>query len=67
MADKTALSESAQALFCSIADNVGANNKVLDLDKYPTYFDFKMKNSKLISESFTRITTPGVTLDNIEK
>ena len=42
MADVTSLSESAQALFCAIADGVGKNNitNVLSLTKYPTYTDF---------------------------
>ena len=42
MADVTSLSESAQALFCAIADGVGKNNiaKVLNLVKYPTFTAF---------------------------
>ena len=40
--DDTARFESAQALFCAIADLVGKSNidKVLNLTKYPTYTDF---------------------------
>ena len=45
MADKTALLESAQALFSSVADNVGASNidKAFDLKTYPTFTDFREK------------------------
>jgi len=46
MPDKTALFESSQALFASIADNVGILDisKKLDTKKYPTYSDFKTAN-----------------------
>jgi hypothetical protein len=48
MADKTALAESSQALFCSIADNLGStDNKTLDLKTFPTYIDFKCKNVQI--------------------
>jgi len=67
MADKTALAESSQALFCSIADNLGStDNKTLDLKTFPTYIDFKRKNEKLVEESFKRIDTPGVSLQDME-
>jgi len=68
MADKTALAESSQALFCSISDNLGASNsnKILDLKVFPTYVDFKSKNESLVEDSFKRIFTPGVTLKDIE-
>lgn len=68
MADKTALQESSQALFCAIADFVGVNesNKLLDLKKFNSYLDFKQKNKKLIENSSLRITTPGVNLKMIE-
>jgi hypothetical protein len=47
---ETSLFESAQALFCSIADSLGVNQskKVLDLKTYPTFSDFQEDNKKLI-------------------
>ena len=68
MADKTALAESSQALFCSIADYLGTDgvSKSLDLETYPTYIEFKSKNVKLIEDSFKRTLTPGVTLKDME-
>lgn len=68
MADKTALAESSQALFCSIADYLGSGegSLKLDLKTYPTYVEFKSKNSKLIEDSFKRTSTPGVTLKDME-
>ncbi|SVD45107.1 uncharacterized protein METZ01_LOCUS397961, partial [marine metagenome] len=43
MADDTAKFESAQALFCAIADHIGQNNvkDVLNVTLYPTYDKFK--------------------------
>lgn len=43
MADDTSKAESAQALFCAMADFIGAANvdKVFDLKAYPTYDSFK--------------------------
>jgi hypothetical protein len=53
MADKTALAESSQALFCSIADNLGStDNKTLDLKTFPTYIDFKCKNVEISRRIF---------------
>ena len=68
MADKTALAESSQALFCSIADYLGTDgvSKSLDLETYPTYIEFKSKNVKLVEDSFKRTLTPGVTLKDME-
>lgn len=68
MADKTALAESSQALFCSIADYIGSSkiSSIMDLKEFPTYVDFKTKNSKLIDDCFKRIDTPGVRLNDIE-
>jgi len=42
MADKTTLAESAQAIFCSLADYLGSteSNKRLDIKKYKTFEDF---------------------------
>ena len=72
MADKTAIFESTQALFCALADYVGkgALNKVFDLKKFTTYREFKNKNKldKIIQTAFQRqIDTPGVTLADMEK
>lgn len=69
MADTTAITESAQALFCSIADYLGYPkvNQILDLKKYPNYDDFKLENKKLITDSFKRINVVGVSLDDIER
>ena len=72
MADKTAIFESTQALFCALADYVGkgALNKVFDLKKFTTYREFKNKNNfdKIIQTAFQRqIDTPGVTLADMEK
>jgi hypothetical protein len=65
MADKTALFESAQAIFCAIADNLGSNRskKVLNLDTYPTYDSFKSEHSKLIDSAtnHNKGMTVGVT------
>jgi len=69
MADTTAITESAQALFCSMADYLGYPkvNQVLDLKKYPNYSDFKLANKKLITDSFKRVNVPGVNLEDIER
>jgi len=65
MADATALFESAQALFCAIADNAGANkaSSILNLDKFPSYNIFKEQNSKLIdtANQYNKGMTVGVT------
>tara|TARA_B110000503_G_C7092919_1_gene390231 strand:+ start:219 stop:1412 length:1194 start_codon:yes stop_codon:yes gene_type:complete len=68
MADKTALQESSQALFCAIADFLGldASNKLLDIKKYNSYIDFKSKNQSAITTASTRVISAGVTLRNIE-
>lgn len=73
MADVTTLSESAQALFCAIADGVGKNNivNVLSLTKYPTYTDFvdggwnNKTNRKRIDEASMYVTA-NVTIDEVE-
>ena len=42
---ETSLAESAQVIFCSIADNLGPGmDKVLDVEKYPTFTDFESAN-----------------------
>jgi len=70
MADKTALAESSQALFCAIADLLGErkSNKLLDLSKYPTYVEFKRNFSQsAMNAAFKRVSTKGVTLRDIDK
>ena len=70
MADKTALFESAQALFCAMADYVGTGKmrQVLNLKKYPTYKDFKSlkKNQVIIEKAFKKTRVIGVSLKQIE-
>ena len=53
---ETANFESAQALFCAIADKVGSNkiDNVLNLEKYKTYSDFRITNIKIIDEIFDK-------------
>jgi hypothetical protein len=69
MADKTALAESSQALFCAVADFLGENksDKMLDIKKYLTYTDFKRAvGVGIVSKAEKRIRTPGVSLTDIE-
>ena len=69
MADKTTLLESSQALFSSLADNVGASSidKAFDLKTYPTFTDFKDKYNKKLELAFKRLDTPGVSYNDITK
>ena len=74
MADKTSLQESAQALFCSLADFVGATKvkSVLDEKKYPTYGIFKKywdenHPTSKIQDSFKKFTDTDVTLPMMEE
>ena len=69
MADKTALQECSQALFCAISDFLGVDesNKILDFNKFTSYADFKIKNEKTISSAFAKVVTPGVSLKDVEK
>ena len=70
MADKTALAESSQALFCAVADFLGErkSDKLLDVKKYLTFTDFKRAvGEQVISKAEKRIRTPGVTLSDIEE
>ena len=50
----TANFESAQALFCAIADNVGKTNinKILDLETYETYPAFVATHKKVIDDVY---------------
>ena len=69
MADKTALAESSQALFCAVADFLGESksDKMLDIKKYLTYTDFKRAvGVGIVSKAEKRIRTPGVSLTDIE-
>ena len=61
MPGDTALFESAQALFCSIADNLGSvkSPKVLNSNEktgYPTFHDFQKAQQPLINASLKRVT-----------
>lgn len=75
MADETSKAESAQALFCAMADFVGASKvkKVFDLDEYPTYEKFKKYWNETypdakIENSFRQHVDSGTTdLNTIEK
>ena len=70
MADTTALFESAQALFCAIADNIGSGKSktVLDIVKYPTYQKFKESFQKEIDAAarHNKGKTIGVSVKMIE-
>ena len=69
MADKTALLESAQALFCSIADYIGVirTNLLFDPKKYPDYTDFRSQiNEATLQAAHKNIETPGVFLNELE-
>ena len=75
MADATSLAESAQALFCAMADFIGANkvDKVFDEKIYPNYKEFK-KNwdenypTSKIGEAFKKhVDSGGTNLGVIEK
>ncbi|MDP6876906.1 MAG: hypothetical protein QF521_25645, partial [Alphaproteobacteria bacterium] len=54
---ETSLFESAQALFCSIADGLELTPKqiqakVLNIKTYPTFEEFQKKHKKLIVSAF---------------
>ena len=69
MADKTALLESAQALFCSIADYIGVQktNQLFDPKKYPDYTDFRSQiKDATLQAAHKNIETPGVFLNDLE-
>lgn len=75
MADDTSKAESAQALFCAMADFIGANkvDKVFNLDLYPTYETFKRYWNETyptatIDQAFSRhVDTGSTNLQIIEK
>ena len=64
----TKFGESAQALFCAIADIAGASkvDSILDLKKYTNYVEFEANNRKLIDQAYKAIDTPGASLEGIE-
>ncbi len=69
MADKTALFESSQALFCAVADYLGKvkTNQIFDLKKVPDYNSFRSAvGASTINLSSKRLDTPGVTLKDME-
>lgn len=78
MADKTALQEASQALFCAIADFLGDKEvaKNFDIKRFPTYKDFYTnypvssqigKNiNVIISESYKNQVRTPVSLKEIE-
>ena len=65
---ETALFESAQALFCSIADKLGSQKSpnVLNKDKFPTFSDFQNVNQKLIDESLKQVDI-DVSIESVYK
>jgi len=77
MADQTSIQESAQALFCAMADFVGATeiDKAFDINKYPIYSEFKKywnnspkyKDAAINSTFASQVVAPGVTLQDIER
>ena len=74
MADKTTLAESSQALFCAMADFIGAGKveKVFDEKLYPTYEEFKghwntTNPTAKIADSFNSHVDANVDLKTIEK
>ena len=50
MSDATSITESAQALFCAMADFIGAPkvDKIFNTDLYPDYESFKMKLTQML-------------------
>lgn len=69
MADSPKAAEAAQALFCAMADYIGAAtiDRKFDLKTYSNYPNFKAEYEKLITDSFkNRINVPGVSLKEIE-
>lgn len=70
----TAPAESAQALFCALADYLGASavDEVFDLKKYPTYLDFKKHWDEnypqaKIENTFRSHVDADVTLTSVEQ
>jgi len=68
MADKTALAESSQALFCAIGDYLGSteSNNILNIKTFADYNSFTLSNRKIIDLAFKRIESPGISLKDLE-
>jgi hypothetical protein len=74
MADQTSIQESAQALFCAMADFTGATGveKVFDTKAYPIYslfkknWDSKNKTATIKKIFDDHVHAPGVSLTDIE-
>ena len=69
MADLTTLAESSQALFCSLADYIGAQktNELFDPKKYSDYTEFRNKiKESTLKAAHKNIETPGVLLNDLE-
>ena len=69
MADLTILAESSQALFCAIADYIGASqtNKLFDPKKVKDYTSFRSAiGDNKIKAAAKAIETPGVQLRDLE-
>lgn len=69
MADSPKEGEAAQALFCAIADFVGATKvqKEFVLTKLPNYQAFKKQYGKIIKDAYAGTDMPQITLEQIEK
>lgn len=77
MADRTAIAETAQALFCAVADIAGKSKskQLLDVKIYKTYSEFKKgweysefgKNYSLNKLMGEQTEAPKVTLKDVEK
>jgi hypothetical protein len=68
MADSPKEGEAAQALFCAVADIVGATNvkKEFVLAKLPNYAAFKKFYGKIIQQAYDATDMPQITLKEIE-
>jgi len=70
MAGETTLAESAQAIFCSMADYLGASKseKILNLKLYPKFDDFlsNSKNKEFLDKALTRVKVDGNAKDVFE-
>jgi hypothetical protein len=70
MADVTTLAESAQAIFCSLADILGSteSNKTLDIKKYKTFESFLAvsNNKKLLEKAIDGVNVDAEIKDIFE-
>ena len=69
MADSPKEGEAAQALFCAIADLIGATKVKNEFvtKKLPSYQVFKKHYGKIINEAYKATDMPQITLQQIEK